>query len=663
MNHFHGRLPPNIGHTLPNLQFFLGGVNNFSGPIPISLTNLTSLVNVDFKENSLTGQLPVNIGKLRGLIRLNFGSNLLGTGEASDLGFLPSLSNCTSLQVLSIDNNRLGGELPVSIANLSTQLWILTMGGNLLKGSIPVGIGNLVNLTLLAIEENNLTGSVPKDIGNLQMLRQLLLSRNGLSGSIPSSFGNLTQLISLSVAENRLEGSIPSSLGNCRNLISLNLSHNFLKGTIPKEVIGLSSLSISFSASHNSLSGSLPLEIGDLKNLEELQLSENKLSGRIPSTLGNCLSLERLRMAGNFFQGTIPESLSDLRGIQEMDLSRNSLSGKIPEFLTKLSSLYFLNLSFNYLTGEVPKEGIFRNATAVSLRGNSKLCSDDQELELSACHEQGSPTSGKSLSGRDVALIALAIVVFLPLSVFCTLYWLRCRRRNSTTTASPSSEEQLSEISYLELLKATDGFSSDSLRGVGSFGSVYKGTLYKDGSIVAVKVLNLHERGASKSFITECNALRNIRHRNLVKIISACSSVDPQGNDFKALVLEFMPNGSLEEWLHPNIDEKHEVRKLSIGQRLSIAIDVAFAMEYLHHHIQTPIVHCDLKPSNVLLDEDMIAHVGDFGLAKFLYETTESIQAMSAGLKGSIGYIPPGMCKKISFCFYWKAAIEEITYT
>ena len=76
-----------------------------------------------------------------------------------------------------------------------------------------------------------------------------------------------------------------------------------------------------------------------------------------------------------------------------------------------------------------------------------------------------------------------------------------------------------------------------------------------------------------------------------------------------------------------------------------IAIDVANALEYLHHHCQNPIVHCDLKPSNVLLDKDMVAHVGDFGLAKFLFEASNNpskIQTLSIGLKGSIGYIPPG---------------------
>ncbi|CAK9135779.1 unnamed protein product [Ilex paraguariensis] len=75
--------------------------------------------------------------------------------------------------------------------------------------------------------------------------------------------------------------------------------------------------------------------------------------------------------------------------------------------------------------------------------------------------------------------------------------------------------------------------------------------LNQDGTIVAIKILNLLRQGASKSFLAECEALRNIRHRNLVKVATACSGADYQGNDFKALVYEFMVNGNLEEWLHP----------------------------------------------------------------------------------------------------------------
>uniref|UniRef100_A0A2N9G8K5 non-specific serine/threonine protein kinase n=1 Tax=Fagus sylvatica TaxID=28930 RepID=A0A2N9G8K5_FAGSY len=191
-----------------------------------------------------------------------------------------------------------------------------------------------------------------------------------------------------------------------------------------------------------------------------------------------------------------------------------------------------------------------------------------------------------------------------------------------------------------------------------SFGSVYRGILDQDRRKIAVKVLNLLHHGASKSFIAECEALRSIRHWNLVKVLTACSGVDYQGHDFKALVYEFMSNGNLDEWLHPIARRTNEAleaqRNLNLLQRLNICIDVANALDYLHHHCHTTIVHCDLKPSNVLLDDEMTGHVGDFGLARFLLESTQDCfinnQSSSIGLRGTIGYAPPeyGMGNEVS---------------
>ncbi|THG02387.1 hypothetical protein TEA_004319 [Camellia sinensis var. sinensis] len=174
----------------------------------------------------------------------------------------------------------------------------------------------------------------------------------------------------------------------------------------------------------------------------------------------------------------------------------------------------------------------------------------------------------------------------------------------------------------------------------GRYGSVYKGILNSDKQTVAVKVLNLQESGANKSFLAECEALRNLRHRNLVKVITSCSSIDFKGNDFKALVFEFMQNESLESWLYPSSLEQNDTENLNLTQRLNIAIDVALALEYLHHHYDIPIAHCDLKPGNVLLDNNLSARVGDFGLAKFLIATTGDsnyARSSSIGVRGTVG--------------------------
>lgn len=639
-NQLHGELPQNVGITLPNLEVFVGGVNKFTGSIPASLSNASRLRLLDFAENGLTGKFPAeNLGSLERLVRVNFDDNSLGSGKAGDLDSLSFLANCTNLEVLSFSRNSLGGQLPESIANFSTQLRIFTMGGNLIHGSLPTGIGNLVNLTNLGMEQNYLGGSLPDVIGNLYKLQGLYLNLNRFSGPIPSSLGNLTLVTRLFMEGNRFEGSIPPSLGNCKNLLILNLSSNNLDGTIPKEVIGLSSLSISLSMSQNSLTGSLPDEVGALVNLAELDISGNKLSGEIPITLGSCNSLASLHLEGNEFKGEIPQSLEKLRGLEEMDISQNNLSGQIPEFLGKFGALKHLNLSQNDFEGELPKEGIFLNASGVSILGNDKLCGGIPELLLPACSSRKPHSSRGLLAPKVIIPLTCAIALITALSCLVAAHSMMKKSRGRPLTSS-SYEDSYESISYSELVKSTNRFSVDNLIGSGSFGSVYKGVLSTNGMVVAVKVLNLQQHGASKSFIDECKALRSIRHRNLLKIITTCSSIDNQGNDFKSLVFNFMKNGSLDPWLHPR--EGSQTKRLSLIQRLNIAIDVASALDYLHDDCETSIVHCDLKPSNVLLDEDMVAHVGDFGLASFLLEASTN-QTMSAGLKGSIGYIPPGM--------------------
>ncbi|XP_020250578.1 probable LRR receptor-like serine/threonine-protein kinase At3g47570 isoform X2 [Asparagus officinalis] len=636
-NNLVGTLPRGMFDALPNLQMVLLFDNRFNGPIPISLPNASKLVELDFKENSFTGPIPSNLGNLRNLYWMNLNANWLEASQANGWDFLTSLTNCTRLGTLGLSNNRLGGILPSSIANLSSHMDILSIGENQIAGSIPDGIGNLANLSALLLHGNKLTGVIPSELGSLRKLYALRLSGNSFSGQIPSSFGNLTQLDQLDLRASGIEGSIPVTFGNCRSLIALDLSENKLNGFIPKELFSIVSLSELLNISHNFLSGTLPFEVSKMTHLSAFDVSNNRLSGEIPSSLGDCESLEFLYMQNNLFDGTISQSMSRLEGLRELDLSSNNLSGSIPGFLGR-SSLVYLNLSLNNFEGEVPKEGIFLNASEVSVIGNNKLCGGVPQLHLPRCSTQSS--SKHSLSKTLIIIISVfGLVLFLIvlLIVFVILH----RKKVSRLKYSSNSlkDSQFMKITYAELARATNQFSSSNLIGAGSFGSVYKGILNE--GIVAVKVLNLKERGASKSFIAECQALGNIRHRNLVRILTTCSTVDSQGNDFKSLILEFMSNGSLEDWLHPEVLEQ---RNLSLLERLNIAIDVAFALEYLHHHAHKPIVHCDLKPSNVLLDEDMCAHVSDFGLARFLSDKaaeSDEYQTLSAGVRGTIGYIAP----------------------
>ncbi|KAH0691599.1 hypothetical protein KY289_018957 [Solanum tuberosum] len=601
-----------LGNYFPNLQKLYLAKCQFIGSIPTSLANASKLLELDFPVNNFIGNIPKGFGNLRNLLWLNVWSNQLGHGKLDDLDFVNSLTNCSSLQMLHFGDNQFVGTLPHSTVNLSSQLQRLLFYGNRISGSIPGEISNLVNLNLLEMSNNNLTGSIPDSIGRLTNLGDLNFGNNLLTGVIPSSIGNLTELVYLYFGLNRLEGNIPSTLGNCSQLLQLGISKNSLTGTIPQQLFALSSLTNIF-ASYNSLAGPLPVYIGNWSHLTYLDFSHNNFSGMIPRTLGKCLALGEIYLKGNSLQGTIP-NLEDLPDLQFLDLSLNNLSGPIPHFIANLTSLLYLNLSFNNLEGEVPVTGIFSNLSADVLIGNSGLCGGIQELHFQPCVYQKT---------RKKHVLAL-----------------------KNLNKQPAPEDRS------ELHTATGGFSSENLIGSGSFGTVYKGTFASDGMVVAVKVLKLLHEGASKSFLAECQALRNLRHRNLVKAISVCSSSDFKGNEFKALVFQFMPKGNLDEWLHPE-KEIHEKSSLTILQRMNIIIDVASALHYLHHECQTPMIHCDIKPQNILLDENLTAHLGDFGFVRLVPEFSNGSdlhQYSSLGVMGTIGYAAPeyGMGSKVS---------------
>ncbi|KAL5668657.1 hypothetical protein ACJX0J_020878, partial [Zea mays] len=170
--------------------------------------------------------------------------------------------------------------------------------------------------------------------------------------------------------------------------------------------------------------------------------------------------------------------------------------------------------------------------------------------------------------------------------------------------------EHFEKVTYNDLAQATRDFLESNLIGRGSYGSVYRGKLKESKMEVAVKVFDLEMRGAERSFLLEYNI----------------------GNVFKALIYEFMPNGSLDTWLHHKKD-------------VEAAKNLADALDYLHHDCGWPTVHCDLKPNIILklLDDDMNALLGDFGIARLYldYQSKWAGSISSIGVKGTIGYIPP----------------------
>ncbi|ONI10718.1 hypothetical protein PRUPE_4G063200 [Prunus persica] len=329
--------------------------------------------------------------------------------------------------------------------------------------------------------------------------------------------------------------------------------------------------------------GGIPREIENLTMLKEIHLDSNNFN-EIPNEIFSLDQAEMLYVGFNALKGHVHVAVFNMTSLTTLvfnltSLTNSIMSGNIPIGIGNLSSLVSIYLGYNELNFVKAKYII--------------------------------------LGIISVVLLVASVSIFLHL------------KRNVEVPIEATSLSQhllWRRVSQLELVRVTNGFNENNLLGSGGFGSVYKGAL-SDGTYVAVKVFSLKLEGAFKSFDRECEMLSNIRHRNLIKIISCCSEID-----FKALVLNYMPNGSLEKWLYS------ENSSLDFLERMNITIDAASALEYLHHGYSLPILHCDIKPNNILLDDDMVAHVADFGIAKLLGGGDFTTESMTLA---TVGYMAP----------------------
>ncbi|XP_028965904.1 probable LRR receptor-like serine/threonine-protein kinase At3g47570 [Malus domestica] len=596
-NQLSGGLPANIGLNVPNLEILRVARNNLVVGLLPNLSNASKLWELDMSVNSFTGFLPSTLCSLKNLECLLLYSNNLtidvSTPQAAST--LSCLFNLRNLIRLHLGDNPLNTTIPAS--NLSMSLLYVDLSFSNIRGNIPVDIGNLSSLIALKLESNQLSGAIPTSIQRLQNLQGLYLNDNELQAHIPYELCQLDNLAKLRLGGNRLSGSIPSCLWELKFILYLNLSSN-------------------------SLVGQLSEDIGKLKGVVDMDLSNNHFSGNIPGSIGGLLHMINFSLASNNLEGLIPSSFKTLLSLEFLDLSKNNLSGEIPKSLEALLSLKHLNLSFNKLQGEIPTGGPFENFYADSFASNGALCGASR-LHVPMC-KYGTKVKPK---WRKAEYIISGVILVILLVAAALILILR-RKRNVEVVRETASLRQVPwrRVSHQELVKATNGLHESNLLGTGGFGSVYQGTL-SDGIDIAVKVFNLQLEGAFKSFDKECEMLSNIRHRNLIKIISCCDELD-----FKALILQLMPNGSLEKWLYsPN-------RSMNILQRLDIMKDVALALEYLHHGYSMPIVHCDVKPSNILLDDDMIAHVADFGIARLIGGGDSMTETITLA---TVGYMAP----------------------
>ncbi|GFP87808.1 g-type lectin s-receptor-like serine/threonine-protein kinase sd2-5 [Phtheirospermum japonicum] len=235
-----------------------------------------------------------------------------------------------------------------------------------------------------------------------------------------------------------------------------------------------------------------------------------------------------------------------------------------------------------------------------------------------------------------VFIIVLMSLIFISGLVFVGFYFYRKKNDKKVPDATKDSSEEdnflegLSgmpiRFSYKDLQTATDNFAVKL--GQGGFGSVYRGTL-SDGTQIAVKKLEGFNQG-KKEFRAEVSIIGSIHHLHLVRLKGFCAE-----GSHRLLAYEYMANGSLEKWL---FQKGQEESVLEWDTRFSIAVGTAKGLAYLHEDCDVKIVHCDIKPENVLLDDQFMAKVSDFGLAKLM--TREQSHVFTT-LRGTRGYLAP----------------------
>lgn len=666
-----------------------GDFNYFQGAMPVGITMLPKLRVLWAPRATLEGIFPSNWGGCQNLEMINLAQNFF-TGE-----FPGVLSPCKKLHFLDVSSNRLTGEL---VDGLPVPcMMVFDVSGNGLSGEIPKFFYDKACPPLPSLNgsSSQRESGLPSlyvsfftskaQVGTLEPLGGEgglavfhNFRHNNFSGSIqtipvaPERLRKQTFYVFL-VAENRLTGPFPAALfEKCQGLDSLvvNVSYNRIYGQIPADFGTMCKSLNSFDASANQITGLIPPSIGKLVSLVALNLSWNPLHSEIPSSLGQIRSLKHLSLAGNNLTGSIPSSLGQLQYLEELDLSSNSLTGEIPKDLVNLKYLNVLLLDNNNLSGQIPTG--FANLTTLSafnvsfnnLSGlfplNNNLMKCNSALGnpyLQACHMSSlavpspdvpgadsssssytatPPVQGSGSTGMNsieiASITSASAIVSVLLALIILFFYTRKWNPKSRVTGSIRKEVTVFTdigvpFTFENVVRATENFNASNCIGNGGFGATYKAEI-SPGVLVAIKRLAVGRFQGVLQFDAEIKTLGRLRHPNLVTLIGYHASETEM-----FLIYNYLPGGNLEKFIQERSTRAVDWRILH-----KIALDIARALAYLHDHCVPRVLHRDVKPSNILLDDDFNAYLSDFGLARLL-GTSET--HATTGVAGTFGYVAP----------------------
>ncbi|KAF3962117.1 hypothetical protein CMV_013332 [Castanea mollissima] len=333
-----------------------------------------------------------------------------------------------------------------------------------------------------------------------------------------------------------------------------------------------------------------------------------------------------LNLSASGLTGVISADISNLMMLQYLDLSDNRLTGSIPKFLSQLQYLRVLNLERNQLTGSVPSDLIERSNNGTLLLRvdeNSNLCG-----------------SGSCKKKNNIVIPVSVILLFIVAAVMWGL-WRYQKYKNKETKSNIQTESLESidsmqrQFTYADLVRITNNF--ETVLGKGGSGQVYLGCI--DDTQVAVKVLSL----------SSVKLLMRVHHRNLTTLVGYCYEGTSMG-----LVYEYMANGDLEAHLSGK-----NTNILGWEARLNIAMEAAQGLEYLHNGCKPPIIHRDVKTTNILLNENFNAKLADFGLSKIF--PTDGTHVSMLSVAGTLGYLDPELTEKSDVYSFGVVLLEIIT--
>ncbi|KAF5738437.1 leucine-rich repeat receptor-like protein kinase [Tripterygium wilfordii] len=696
-----GSLTARLG-DLKNLNFLILQGCSFTGIIPSELGNLAELTFLALNTNNLTGGIPPSLGKLSNLVWLDLAENQLTGPLPVSTNTTPGLDQLHKAKHFHFNKNQLSSSIPALLFSSDMELIHVLFDSNQLTGRIPATIGLVQTLEVLRLDRNSLSGAIPSTISDLTNINELHLAQNELSGTLPD-LSTMTALNYLDLSNNSfLASEAPAWFTSLPSLNTLIMEYSSLQGSVPPELLTFPMMQV-VKLRNNAFNGSLTIGGANfssqlqLVDLENNQISSVTLGSAIKSTLilmGNpvCNNVIANTVYCQLQQTTRPYSTSlancgdktcpfdqklrpqscecaypfegrmNFRAPGFRDLSNVSLFHSLEMSLWEKLGLtpgrvYLQNPVFNiddHLQVQValfPPSGLYFNRSEIIRIGfdfSSQVYKPPKEFGPYIFHSSPYPFPvthhGTSISTGVIVGTAIGCLILVLGLIGVGIYAYRQRKRAEKAILQnkpfaswvPSGNDsggapQLKGarwFSYDELKKCTGNFSETNEIGSGGYGKVYRGML-SDGQIVAIKRAQQGSMQGGLEFKTEIELLSRVHHKNLVGLVGFCFE---QGEQM--LVYEFMPNGTIRDSL-----SGRSGIYLDWKRRLRIALGSARGLTYLHELADPPIIHRDVKSTNILLDETLTAKVADFGLSKLMSDAAKG--HVSTQVKGTLGYLDP----------------------